>query len=194
MRRAGRAANFSTPVGINDLRGDEGRDVLEATLSAAGNALTDVTNRLDGGKGDDSLEADISGDGGRVRALNQLEGGDGKDTLSARLDAVAIGGGPMLPSYDVANVLNGGSGNDHLEAFLSVVPRLSDVTGSSQADNRLDGGSGNDTRVATVAPGSVPRSSFLNGGSGNDQLTVFGGAENVQRRRRKRHADWRHWQ
>lgn len=171
-------SNFSAPVGINELWGDDGRDVLEATHSANSNGLTDVTNRLDGGRGDDSLTADITGNGGRVRALNHLEGAEGRDTLIARLDVVAIGGGPMIPSYDVSNVLDGGSGNDHLEAFLSIVPRP-DVTGTSRAENRLDGGSGNDTLVATVAPGSVPGSSFLSGGSGNDRLTVFGGSDNV---------------
>ncbi len=41
------------------------------------------------------------------------------------------------------------------------------------------GGSGNDTLVATVAPGSAPGSSFLNGGAGKDLLTVFGGSENI---------------
>lgn len=171
-------SDFGTPVGINELWGDEGRDVLEATHSASFNGVTDVTNRLDGGKGDDSLNADITGNGGSVRALNHLDGGDGQDTLIARLDVVAVGGAPVLPRYDVANVLNGGSDNDHLEAFLSTVLIVRpDV--SSRAENRLDGGSGHDTLVATVAPGTVPGSSFLDGGAGNDQLTVFGGSGNV---------------
>ncbi|MGI6854242.1 calcium-binding protein [Mesorhizobium sp. 1B3] len=170
-------SDFGTPVGINELWGDDGSDVLEATHSASFNGVTDVTNRLDGGKGDDSLNADITGNGGSVRALNRLDGGDGQDTLIARLDVVAIGGAPVRPLYDVANVLNGGSGNDHLEAFLSI--GRPDVTGTSPVENRLDGGSGHDTLVATVAPGTVPGSSFLNGGSGNDRLTVFGGSGNV---------------
>jgi Ca2+-binding RTX toxin-like protein len=170
-------SNFSTPLGVNELWGDDGSDVLEATHSASFNGITDVTNRLDGGKGDDNLKADITGNGGVVRALNHLDGGDGKDTLMARVDVVAVGGAPVRPLYDVANVLNGGSGNDHLEAFLSI--GRPDVTGASPVENRLDGGSGHDTLVATVAPGTVPGRSFLNGGSGNDQLTVFGGSGNV---------------
>lgn len=169
-------SDFGAPVGTNELWGDDGKDVLEATCSAVGNGLTDVTNFLNGGKGDDTLVADITGNGGRVRALNQLEGGDGKDTLTAHLDVAAIGGGPAIPSYDVANVLNGGSGNDRLEAFLSIAPRFSD---GSRAENRLDGGSGNDILVATVAPDSGPASSILNGGAGKDQLTVFGGSDNI---------------
>lgn len=155
-------------------------DVLEAIHSTDGeNTITDVTNRLDGGKGDDSLKADSTALGGFVRALNDLEGGDGKDSLTARLDADAHGGPGFLELnlYDVSNVLNGGAGNDHLEAFLSVRADPN-VTDDSRAENHLDGGSGNDTLVATVAPGSVG-ASFLNGGSGSDQLTVFGGSGNV---------------
>jgi Ca2+-binding RTX toxin-like protein len=203
-------SNGALPVGINELWGDDGNDVLEATHSTDGeNGITDVTNRLDGGKGNDSVTANATALGGRVLALNHLEGGDGRDTLTARLDAGALGGvPPVTPDlYDVSNVLNGGSGNDRLEAVLSVraspgvtddsraVNRLDGGSGNdtlmatvvpgtfgflidSPAENRLDGGSGNDILVATVAPGAVG-ASFLNGGSGNDQLTVIGGSENI---------------
>ena len=82
-----------------------------------------------------------------------------------------------LELYDVANVLNGGAGDDQLTAFLSATPDPA-VTDNSTAENRLDGGAGNDVLTATVAPGSIG-SSFLSGGAGNDQLTVFGGSANV---------------
>ncbi|MGY3615233.1 calcium-binding protein [Bradyrhizobium sp. USDA 10063] len=64
-----------------------------------------------------------------------------------------------------------------LTAFLSATPNPA-VTDNSVAENRLDGGAGNDVLAATVAPGSIG-SSLLSGGAGNDQLTVFGGSGNV---------------
>ncbi|MHB0767245.1 calcium-binding protein [Bradyrhizobium sp. 5.13L] len=172
-------SNSRTPVGINQLWGDDGNDTLEAIHSTDGeNSVTDVTNYLDGGRGNDSLVADSTALGGFVLALNQLEGGNGRDSLTAHLHAVAHGGfGPEQALYDVANVLNGGAGDDQLTAFLSATPDPA-VTDDSTAENRLDGGAGNDVLAATVAPGSLG-SSFLAGGTGNDQLTVFGGSGNV---------------
>lgn len=172
-------SNSATPVGVNELWGDAGNDTLEAIHSTDGeNTVTDVTNHLDGGRGNDSLTANSTALGGFVRALNQLEGGDGGDSLTANLVAEAHGGfGPELDLYDVSNVLNGGADDDQLTAFLSAIPDPL-VMDSSRAENRLDGGAGNDVLTATVAPGSIG-SSFLSGGAGNDQLIVFGGSGNV---------------
>lgn len=173
-------SNSRAPVGINELWGDNGNDILKATHFTDGeNTITDVTNRLDGGNGDDCLKAVSTAHGGFVEALNRLKGGNGKDVLTACLDVEASGGRsiPGVDLYDVSNVLDGGSGNDHLKAFLSVTA-FPFGTDDSRAENWLNGGSGNDTLWATVACGSVG-ASFLNGGSGNDRLTVFGGAENV---------------
>lgn len=173
-------SNSRSPVGINTLWGDEGNDTLEATHTTDGeNTVTDVTNRLNGGTGDDRLKADSTALGGFVAALNALSGGAGKDALTARIVADAHGGpGSLgLSLYHVANLLSGGTGNDTLDAFLSITSAPFAADGS-RAENRLDGGVGNDVLVATVAPGSFG-SSFLTGGVGNDQLTVFGGSSNV---------------
>jgi Ca2+-binding RTX toxin-like protein len=171
-------SNSRAPIGINNLWGDEGNDVLVATHSADfGNSVSNVTNYLDGGTGNDSLTADTTAQGSFITALNQLEGGDGQDSLTAHLDASARGGIGSGDLYHVSNVLNGGAGNDSLTAFLSAVPDPN-VTDNSQAENHMNGGSGNDTLTATVAPGSLG-TSVLNGGTGNDQLTVIGGSDNV---------------
>lgn len=173
-------SNSRAPVGINELWGDAGNDILEAIHSTDGeNSVTNVTNRLEGGIGDDSLKADSTALGGFVTALNELNGGGGKDFLTARLVADAHGGpGPVgLNLYNVDNVLNGGIGDDRLEAYLSITsaPFMADA---SHAQNDLDGGFGDDVLVATVAPGSFG-SSFLTGGAGHDQLTVVGGSDNI---------------
>lgn len=173
-------SNSRAPVGINELWGGQGNDILKATHFTDGeNTLTDVTNRLDGGEGNDNLSAVSTARGGFVTALNQLKGGEGNDALVTRLDADAHGG-PGFPGrdlYHVSNVLDGGSGNDHLEAFLSVKTGFAAPDGS-EAANRLYGGSGNDMLLATVERGSVG-ASFLDGGLGNDHLTVVGGSKNV---------------
>lgn len=171
-------SNGLTPVGVNELWGDQGNDILEATQdSAFRNGISDVTNFLDGGVGDDSLTAISNAQGQHVRALNQLEGGAGKDVLNARMDALAIGGAAPFDLYHLSNILNGGFGDDSLEAYLSVTVSPGSPVDNSTAENHLDGGNGNDTLVATVASGSAG-TSFLNGGSGDDRLTVVGGTDN----------------
>jgi Ca2+-binding RTX toxin-like protein len=80
-----------------------------------------------------------------------------------------------IGSLKLTNTLDGGIGNDHLEASISVSPSH---TGTEAVENRLDGGAGNDVLVATIVGGTAG-SSFLTGGNGNDQLTVVGGSGNV---------------
>jgi choice-of-anchor C domain-containing protein len=163
-------SNSAGPVGVNEVWGEDGNDTLEAIHSTDGeNARTDVTSKLYGGNGRDILKADtIALSAGQVTlALNWLEGDGGNDTLSTRL--VGNGGGGSKGS----NVLNGGAGNDRLEAYLSMTFSNPDVP---LATNMLDGGSGNDTLIATVIGEGT---SSLTGGSGNDHLTVIGGTRNV---------------
>jgi Ca2+-binding RTX toxin-like protein len=171
-------SNGAAPVGINRLLGGDGDDSLEAIHSTDGeNGRTDVTSILDGGSGNDILRADTTALGLSALALNSLDGGRGHDMLSARLVALAIGGAPSGPlQLAVSNVLNGGIGNDSLEAFLSA--EVSTPEEDDRAENHLNGGSGNDRLLATVAPGSLG-TSFLNGGAGDDLLTVVGGTDNV---------------
>lgn len=173
-------SNSRAPVGINELWGEDGNDTLQADHTATGNRISDVTNHLDGGKGTDNLSASVSASGGFVRAVNDLDGGNQNDILVASMDIVSFGGGapafPNVKAYDVSNILSGGFGDDSLQAYLSVSVLL-DVTDGSKAENRLDGGNGNDTLVATVATEGVG-TSFLSGGGGNDALTVIGGTDN----------------
>ncbi|MGO4843067.1 calcium-binding protein, partial [Rhizobiaceae sp. 2RAB30] len=75
-----------------------------------------------------------------------------------------------------SNVLNGGNGNDILEAYLSAKAAVLEADDSAR--NILSGGAGNDRLLATVAPGSAG-ASFLDGGAGDDVLTVVGGTGNV---------------
>lgn len=171
------SSNTRDPVGINKLWGGQGNDVLEATHSAGGNAITDVSSFLDGGSGNDTLNAVSTANGYSVTAVNQLSGGDGKDYVSAQIDARTLGGIGGRDLYDLANILDGGSGNDRLEATISAVPDPYSP-GTSSVENRLDGGWGDDVLIATVTAGSLG-SSFLKGGFGDDKLTVVGGTGNV---------------
>lgn len=172
-------SNSRAPVGINELWGGSGDDVLEAAHFTDGeNTVTAVTSHLYGGNGDDRLTAASTASGEYVSAMNRLKGDDGEDFLSARLEADSHAVRSLdRDMYDVANVLNGGAKDDHLDAFLSVVV-LPHAPDDSKAENRLYGGSGNDVLVATVAAGSVG-TSFLYGGWGTDELTVVGGTGNV---------------
>lgn len=180
-------SNSGAPVGINELRGGDGKDVLDATIEAPGNRISDITNRLSGGSGADRLTASLNAVSEYVRAVNQLDGGAQNDRLVAKTDIESYGSGSPPPSnypdakaFNVSNILNGGSGNDRLEASLSVKNESYSIDDGSHAENRLNGGIGNDTLVATVVSGSgYVGASFLSGGSGNDRLTVFGGSGNV---------------
>ena len=175
-------SNNRAPVGINELWGEDGNDILQAAHRAVGNRISDVTNHLDGGKGADSLTASVVARGELVRAVNDLDGGNQNDTLIAGMDIDSFGFGPLPPlfpnakGYDIANILSGGFGDDSLQAYLSVTTDSDPMDGST-AENRLDGGTGNDALVATVAAGSVGRS-ILHGGGGDDQLVVIGGSGN----------------
>jgi serralysin len=175
-------SNSRAPVGINELWGEDGNDTLQADHTATGNRISDVTNHLDGGKGTDNLSATVSANGEFVRAVNDLDGGNQNDILVASMDIVSFGFGGPPPSfpnakaYDISNILSGGFGDDSLQAYLSV-QAMPGVTDGSKAENRLDGGGGNDTLVATVATDGVG-TSFLNGGGGDDALTVIGGTDN----------------
>ncbi|SOC45858.1 hemolysin type calcium-binding protein [Rhizobium subbaraonis] len=163
-------SNSRAPVGVNELRGDQGNDQLEVKQIDTGNTFTDVTSRLYGGTGNDRLKAETTAASQHVKAFNYLEGGDGKDALEASLDV-------RFGSYEVANVLYGGAGNDRLAATITSVP-ASYSPGTFSVENRLDGAWGDDVLIATVTAGSLG-SSFLKGGFGDDKLTVVGGTGNV---------------
>lgn len=137
-----------------------------------------MTNKLDGGNGNDSLYADSTALAAQgVLATNILEGGEGNDSLTARMTA-GVGYFTYHYGFDVLNFLTGGDGNDSLEAYIEVRPSTYGELPLPPVENRLEGGGGNDVLVATIAAGTVG-SSFLDGGAGNDRLTVIGGSGNM---------------
>ena len=81
----------------------------------------------------------------------------------------------MTLGFDASNVLVGGNGNDHLEAYIEASRPFGELP---PVENHLEGGNGNDILVATIASGTIG-SSFVDGGAGNDELTVVGGSGNV---------------
>ncbi len=109
---AGTASGFASLIGVENVVGGTGNDVL------TGNA---IANRLDGGLGGNSL----NGAGGS----DLLIGGDGADALSGGLagDNVQGGNGADTLSWnwgDGADTLNGGADSDTLAAFGSGLDNL----------------------------------------------------------------------
>jgi Ca2+-binding RTX toxin-like protein len=76
---------------------------------------------------------------------------------------------------NLSNTLDGGTGNDHLEAAINMV---NSHEGPQSLENHLEGGAGDDVLLATIVD-TTTGSSFLDGGNGNDQLKVVGGSANV---------------
>jgi Ca2+-binding RTX toxin-like protein len=172
----------------HELLGAGGHDKLTLNVTAAASTF-DVDNLLDGGAGNDSLQADMEATGSFTDAgsilQNRLEGGSGHDRLSARITADFS---EVFEAPDIINELNGGAGNDRLEAQLdvsinSIQPELVDEFEIGR--NRLDGGDGDDLLFGRITSSSdspttlLHGSSFLLGGEGKDELTVSGGDRNV---------------
>jgi len=165
---------------FNDtLNGGDGNDVL---FGLGGNDLLVGGNGNDsliGGPGNDTMQGGAGNDTivwNEGDGSDTLEGGDGTDTLVVNLGndnqsvlvtpvgvrfTVSRSTGTAF-SLDVGTVeevqINGGSGNDTLNATASTV---SVVLNGNAGDDVLRGGTGND---------------LLNGGDGND--TLVGGAGN----------------
>ncbi|MBG1267413.1 calcium-binding protein [Nostoc sp. WHI] len=163
-------------TGDNLLSGGDGNDILSASGSSYSFRdefefeiidYTSGNSTLDGGAGDDRLDARIStGD-------NLLSGGDGSDRLYANIstgDNLLNGddGNDYLSAsgYDFDNIyyeasgnstLNGGAGDDSLNASTST------------GDNLLNGDDGNDYLFASGVSGN----NTLNGGDGNDFLNLY---------------------
>jgi Ca2+-binding RTX toxin-like protein len=172
-------SNVSHSIGSNELWGGDGDDELDAIHETDGeNSLTDLTTLLDGGRGDDDLSADSRAWGENVLTSHVLRGGTGDDTLTLALD-VAVFEGEGDGDADSDNVLEGGAGDDRLEATVTRTCEEEDLDCDlvAHAENHLDGGSGNDVLVASIDP-DVSGASFASGGTGNDELTVSGGSGN----------------
>jgi serralysin len=168
-------SNSTDSVGSNELQGGDGDDELHASHGTDGEPfLTDLTTLLDGGKGDDRLSAESQAWGENVLTSHELTGGPGDDSLTLALDLAIFDG-----DGDAQNVLDGGSGTDHLEATVTRTCEEEDLDCDlvAHAENHLEGGSGNDALFAAIAP-DVIGASILRGGNGNDELTVSGGTGN----------------
>ncbi|MEH2226205.1 MAG: calcium-binding protein [Nostoc sp.] len=165
----------SGSTGNNLLSGDDGNDNLSISGYYNGgnygyyDSRSSGKNTLNGGAGKDTLSA------GGSTGDNLLSGGDGNDYLSISGDYSYIPSDPYSPrdvsiTYESRsygkNTLNGGTGDDNLDAT------------NSKGDNLLDGGAGNDYISASSAFGK----NTIYGGSGNDTLiggfgndTLYGG-------------------
>ncbi|MGV0105036.1 Calcium-binding protein [Nostoc sp. DSM 114167] len=155
--------NASGSTGNNLLSGDDGNDNLSISGYYEGGNYQDYDSRssgkntLNGGAGKDTLSA------GGSTGDNLLSGGDGNDYLSISGYFKYTPSDPYSPrdvsiTYDSRssgkNTLNGGTGDDNLDAS------------NSKGDNLLDGGAGNDYISASSAFGK----NTIYGGSGNDIL------------------------
>ena len=122
---AGTASGFASLLGVENVVGGSGNDVLTGDGAA---------NRLDGGLGGDTL----NGAGGN----DVLLGGDGADVLAGGLagDNVQGGAGNDTLSWswgDGADTLNGGADADTLSAFGSGVDNLLRASWSGAAITNL---------------------------------------------------------
>ncbi|MDF5711331.1 MAG: calcium-binding protein [Nostoc sp. S4] len=151
-----------SPESNNLLSGDDGNDYLSTSgynyyrsdysFSSSGN------NTLNGGIGDDILDAGIS------TGNNLLSGGDGNDLLSISGVVIGTSGGDIYDSSSGNNTLNGGTGDDTLRAEIST------------GNNLLSGGDGNDSLYLSTSSGDTVRSYLVtqtvDGGKDDDLLSV----------------------
>ncbi|MEH1862977.1 MAG: calcium-binding protein [Nostoc sp.] len=156
--------NASGSKGDNLLSGGNGNDTLYLIGSYSydygdsNDSRSEGNNTLEGGEGDDRLRA------GGLTGDNLLSGGDGNDELDLSGDYYSYNSNDSNDSRSSGNnTLNGGAGNDYLNA--------NDSTG----DNLLFGGDGND--YISVFGGSGKN--LLTGGNGNDSLTGGNGNDSL---------------
>ena len=135
----GITADLSTGVVTSyDTAGGLGTDKLKGFEDVLGSDYADTltgdaaANKLDGGKGDDTIEGAGGGD--------DLLGGPGDDTVSGGA------GADKLDGADGADTMNGGDGADELNGGADD----DTLSGGARAD-RLAGASGDDTLKATTA-------------------------------------------
>jgi Ca2+-binding RTX toxin-like protein len=184
--------DYSDLTGDNLLFGDDGNDSLSTSgitspLGFYGTyfyGYVSGDNTLNGGAGDDNLNAGLS------TGNNLLLGGDGNDNLDAsgfwqyesRLIAASGnnilkgGAGNDILKVDYStgnNLLSGDDGNDYLSASIATNDFLGGAFAAS-GNNTLDGGAGNDTLRAEYSKGD----NLLSGGDGNDTLIASGASGN----------------
>ncbi len=166
---------FSTNNGIPDVltvRGTTGDDVMGFGFTdSAGNQITTGDDLIDGGDGNDDIEADEGDDvifgGAGADSIDgwtgddTIEGGAGNDDISGQGDNDLILGGDgddWLSGGDGWDTIFGGAGNDELSA--------------GSTDDSLDGGDGNDTLRGESGWNT------LVGGAGDDEI-ISGGHDDL---------------
>ena len=128
----------------NTLEGGQGNDALEAVdVTLVGGRGSDT---FDGGAGDDTLKGGKGND--------RLDGGEGNDTL--------LGG-------DGSDTLEGGAGDDFLKGMHG-----NDTVEGGAGDDRVFGGQGVDTLYGGEGDDT------LKGGAGSDTLTGGAGADTFE--------------
>jgi Ca2+-binding RTX toxin-like protein len=139
-------------------------------------SVTDLTNTLYGGAGNDTLYGGTGADRMYGDADSDvLYGGMGADTLDGGAGADTLYSADMTGSQDFStNVLSGGDGMDSLHGAMGI-DSLSggndnDVLYGYAGNDNLNGDAGDDSLVGAEG------NDTLNGGLGNDSLT--GGAGN----------------
>lgn len=170
---------------LTSIDGGSGNDTIN-TDTFAGDGDWDggqgqAKNVIRGGLGDDFITAnaiieEISGtneNGGPHIAENYLYGGDGIDHLVARIALSSYRDGSIGHNY-----LDGGTGNDVLEAWSSQTNELYGGTGDDvlrvhgYGDSTLDGGAGNDRLYGDGGDTTY----VLRAGEGRDVIYGFGAA------------------
>jgi Ca2+-binding RTX toxin-like protein len=176
---AGSASGFTAIVGVENVVGGSGNDLL---ISALG-----VNNTLTGGAGDDTFVVHETTD-----LVSELSADDGTDEVRSHANTYTItdaqvenltfvGEGNFVGTGNSsANVITGASGDDVLSGLGG-----NDTLIGGAGNDTLDGGTGNDILVGgegddtinyTVAQGAdaVDGGSELDGGTGVDRLNVTG--------------------
>lgn len=162
------------------------RSTALADIGLGGTSV--VSHQLSGGADSDNLNSSIFAEAATVRIDASLLGGQGDDRLLSSVEVELSSSFGSDDPATVTNRLDGGEGNDILEARISITryqDPYDDVIADSNVASELYGGDGDDILTAVIEsyannPGStVAASSFLFGGAGNDFIRVEGGDDNI---------------
>ena len=168
-------------LGNDTLNGGDGHDTLNAGAGNDSALGGNGNDSLSGDDGNDTLSGGVGNDvisGGDGN--DRLSGGDGNDSMNGESgnDLIVSGSGnDSTDGGDGADTLNGESGNDTLNGGSG----NDKIVGGSDNDI-IAGGDGNDTINGDNG------SDVLLGQAGSDKLMGDQGDDNVERRRRQRHA------
>jgi Ca2+-binding RTX toxin-like protein len=157
--------------GADTLRGGPGNDEVNAeTVGSFVNEVPGLTNQLDGGAGNDTM----NGGGGQ----DTVDGGTGSDTIRGWAGADTLDGGDdgdALTGGGGNDVMRGGAGDDRVgdDSFL-IAGEPPDL-----GDDSLQGGSGNDTLQPGAGPTLSSDNDSLSGGDGFDSVLFQGRSATV---------------